>query len=50
MPSEESNNKSEGAIEKAITKTLEVTNDSGVTNKHPSKEKMNRVIEFLNKL
>ena len=37
MPSEESNNKSEGVIKKAITKTLEVTNDSGVTNKHPSK-------------
>lgn len=49
MPSNESNSKSQGTINSVIEKTLEVTNDSGITDKHPTQEKMNKVVTFLNK-
>lgn len=48
MPSDESNSKSKGTINKAIEETLEVTNGSGITNKHPSEKRMNIVINKLN--
>lgn len=49
MPGEESNNKSMGTINNAIEKTIEVTNHSGITNKHPSEDKKEKIIELLNK-
>jgi VanZ family protein len=49
MPSEVSNSKSQGTINTVIEKTLEMTNDSGITDKHPTKEKINKVVAFLNK-
>ena len=36
-------------INNVIDTTLEVTNDSGITDKHPSEKKINSVIEKLNK-
>lgn len=48
MPSTESNNKSEGTINKIIETTVETTNKVGLTDKHPSEKKMNQVVEYLN--
>lgn len=49
MSGDESNIKSKETINNVIDKTLEVTNNSGITNKHPSENKMNNVINKLNK-
>jgi VanZ family protein len=49
MPSEESNSKSQRTINSVIEKILEITNDLGITDKHPSEGKMKQVIEKLNK-
>jgi hypothetical protein len=49
MTSEESNSKSQRTINTVIEKVLDVTNDSGITDKHPTEEKMNKVATFLNK-
>ena len=49
MSGSESNEKSKATINNVIDTTLEVTNDSGITDKHPSEKKINSVIEKLNK-
>ena len=49
MSGDESNIKSKETINNVIDKTLEVTNNSGITDKHPSENKMNNVINKLNK-
>ena len=49
MAGNESNEKSKATINNLIDTTLEVTNDSGITDKHPSEKKMNSVINKLNK-
>ena len=49
MPSNESNNKSKGTIDIVTEKTLKITNKLGITNKHPSNQRMNNFIENLNK-
>lgn len=49
MNNSESNGKSKMIIYKIITNTVEVTNKLGLTNKHPSDEKINEVIMLLNK-
>ena len=49
MPSNESNNKSKSTINVVTEKTLKITNKVGITDKHPSKQKMNNFIEKLNK-
>ena len=49
MSGNESNEKSMATINNVIDTTLEVTNDSGITDKHPSEKKMNSVINKLNK-
>ena len=49
MSGNESNEKSKETINNVIDTTLEVTNDSGITDKHPSEKKINSVIEKLNK-
>ena len=49
MSGNESNEKSMATINNVIDTTLEVTNDSGITDKHPSEKKMNSVIEKLNR-
>lgn len=49
MPSNESNSKSKDTINIVTEKTLKITNKTGITNKHPSIERMNNFIENLNK-
>ncbi len=49
MSGNESNEKSKETINNVIDTTLEVTNDSGITDKHPSEKKINSVIEKLNR-
>ena len=49
MSGNESNEKSKATINNVIDTTLEVTNDSGITDKHPSEKKINSVIEKLNR-
>ena len=48
MKSNESNNKSKSTINKVVEATVETTNDLGITDKHPSENKMKQVIEKLN--
>ncbi len=48
MPGEESNNKSQRAITKAVEQTVSVTNGMGITDKHPSVNKMKSVTQKLN--
>ena len=47
MSGSESNEKSKATINNVIDTTLEVTNDSGITDKHPREKKMNSVIKKL---
>ena len=47
-PGIESNNNSTKTINKAISVTLDKTNELGITDKHPSANKMNRVVGLLN--
>ncbi len=49
MPGTKSNLKSETVISTVIEKTVSTTNGLGITNKHPSVDKMNEVVEFLNR-
>jgi VanZ family protein len=44
-----SNSKSKSTINSIIEKTVETTNGLGITNKHPSKSKIQQVIDKLNK-
>ena len=48
MSGNESNNKSEGTINIVIEKTLDKTNDIGITNKHPSEKKIKKYVNNLN--
>lgn len=48
MDTNESNVKSKSTINEIVEKTVEATNDLGITDKHPSKNKMDQIIEKLN--
>ena len=48
MNTNESNNSSKHVINNVVEKTVETTNGLGITDKHPSKNKMDRAIEKLN--
>ena len=48
MNTNESNNSSKHVINNVVEKTVETTNGLGITDKHPSKNKMDQVIEKLN--
>lgn len=48
MDTNESNCKSKTIINDVVEKSVETTNEFGITDKHPSKNKMNQVIEKLN--
>lgn len=48
MDTNESNNKSKGAISKVIDDTVQTTNGMGITDKHPSNEKLEMIVEKLN--
>ncbi len=48
MPSKESNNKSEKTINTIIEKTIDTTNDIGITNKHLSEKKIKNIVNDLN--
>lgn len=49
MNTDESNGKSKKVINEIIEKTVETTNDLGITDKHPNENKMKQVISRLNK-
>lgn len=49
MDTNESNDKSKKTINEIIEKSVETTNNWGITDKHPSNNKMKQVIEKLNK-
>ncbi len=48
MDTYQSNTKSKGTITHVITATVATTNKIGLTNKHPSEERINQVAELLN--
>ena len=48
MDTNESNGKSKTIINDVVEKSVETTNGLSITDKHPSKNKMNQVIEKLN--
>lgn len=48
MDTNESNDKSKGTISKVIDETVQTTNGMGITDKHPSDEKINTIVEKLN--
>ena len=48
MDTNESNNKSMSTINGIIEKSVDTTNELGITDKHPSKDKMNQVVNKLN--
>lgn len=48
MNSEESNSKSKSTINVLIQQTLNITNKTGITDKHPSDEKKEQVIDEIN--
>lgn len=48
MDTNESNGKSKTIINDVVEKSVETTNGLGITDKHPSENKMNQVIEKLN--
>lgn len=48
MTSDESNSKSKSTLNVMIQECLNITNKIGLTNKHPSNEKKNKVIENIN--
>lgn len=48
MDTNESNEKSKTVISDFVEKSVETTNGLGITDKHPSENKMNQVIEKLN--
>lgn len=49
MDTNESNDKSKKTINEIIEKAVETTNNWGITDKHPSNNKMKQVIDKLNK-
>lgn len=49
MPSNESNYKSKKTINKVLETTLETTNKVGITDKHLTTSKTNKIIDKLNK-
>lgn len=49
MDTNESNGKSKTIINDVVEKSVETTNGLGITDKHPSKSKMEQVIDNLNK-
>ena len=48
MDTNESNGKSKTIINDVVEKSVETTNGLGITDKHPSENKMDQVIEILN--
>ena len=48
MDTNESNGKSKTIINDVVEKSVETTNGLGITNKHPSENKMKQIIEKLN--
>lgn len=48
MDTNESNSKSKTIINDVVEKSVETTNELGITDKHPSENKMAKVIEKLN--
>lgn len=48
MDTNESNGKSKTIINDVVEKSVETTNGLGITDKHPTENKMNQVIEKLN--
>ena len=48
MNTNESNNSSKHVINNVVEKTVETTNGLGITDKHPTENKMDQVIEKLN--
>ncbi len=48
MDTNESNDKSKGTISQVIEDTVQTTNGMGITNKNPSDEKIESVVEKLN--
>ena len=48
MDTNESNGKSKTIINDVVEKSVETTNGLGITDKHPSENKMDQVIEKLN--
>ena len=48
MSGEESDAKSQGTIRQVIVKAIAITNKLGITNKHPSEEKINSIVQLLN--
>ena len=48
MDTNESNGKSKTIINDVVEKSVETTNGLGITDKHPSKNKMDQAIEKLN--
>lgn len=48
MPSNESNHKSKKTITKVIEETVKTTNKVGITDKHPSEGKKQKVTNYLN--
>ncbi len=49
MDTNESNDKSKKTINEIIEKSVETTNNWGITDKHPSNSKIEQIIEKLNK-
>lgn len=48
MDAYQSSTKSKGAITHVITATVATTNKMGITNKHPSEERVNQLVDVLN--
>ena len=48
MDTYQSNTRSKGTINHVITATVATTNKIGITNKHPSEERVNQIVELLN--
>lgn len=48
MNSNNSNGKSTGIVEHAISKVLDATNEAGITDSHPDDEKLSKAAELLN--
>ncbi len=49
MPSKESNEKSKDTIETTLEKSVKITNQAGITDKHPSKSRIKKIVKTLNK-
>lgn len=49
MTSQDSNNKSTGLTEKLISKVLDSTNETGITDSHPDAEKLSKAADLINR-